>query len=50
VFDAIHDRTAGKSRRAFVEAPLALRRMPSVQDQAQGLRRQFSIFKKTSSS
>ena len=52
VLDAMHDENGWEEvgEREVVEALLALRRMPSVQDQAHGLRRQFSIFKKTSSS
>ena len=51
ILDAMHDDNGWEEvgEREVVEALLALRRSPSVQDQAQGLRRQFSVFKKTTS-
>jgi hypothetical protein len=51
ILDAMHDENGWEEvgEREVVEALLALRRSPSVQDQAQGLRRQFSVFKKTTS-
>ena len=51
ILDAMHDENGWEEvgEREVVEALLALRRSPSVQDQAQGLRRQFAIFKKTTS-
>ena len=51
ILDAMHDENGWEEvgEREVVEALLALRRLSSVQDQAQGLRRQFAIFRKTTS-
>jgi hypothetical protein len=51
ILDAMHDENGWEEvgEREVVEALLALRRSQSVQDQAQGLRRQFTVFKKTTS-
>ncbi len=50
VLDAMHDENGFEEagEREVVEALLALRRTPSVQDQATRLRRQFLILKRTS--
>jgi hypothetical protein len=49
VLDAMHEENGWEeaSERELVEALLAIRRSPSVQDQAERLRQQFAIFKKT---
>ena len=51
VLDAMHDENGWEEvgEREVVEALLALRRSPSVQDQADGLRKQFVILRRTSS-
>jgi hypothetical protein len=50
VLDAMHDENGWEeaSDREVVEALLALRRSSSVQDQVEGLRRQFGILKRSS--
>ena len=50
VLDAMHDENGWEEvgEREVVEALLALRRSPSVQDQADRLRRQFVILRRTS--
>jgi hypothetical protein len=50
VLDAMHDENGFEeaSEREVVEALLAIRRSPSVQDQADRLRRQFIVLKRTS--
>ena len=49
VLDAMHDENGWEevSERELVEALLAIRRIPSVQDQAERLRRQFAVLKRT---
>ena len=51
VLDAMHDENGWEEacEREVVEALMAIRRSPSVQDQVERLRRQFAIFKKTTS-
>ena len=50
VLDAMHDEAGWEEagEREVVEALLAIRRSPSVQDQADLLRRRFTILKRTS--
>jgi hypothetical protein len=49
VLDAMHDENGWEevSERELVEVLLAIRRSPSVQDQAERLRRQFAVLKRT---
>jgi len=50
ILDAMHDENGWEEvgEREVVEALLAIRRSPSVQDQADRLRRQFAILRRTS--
>ncbi len=50
VLDAMHDENGWEEagEREVVEALLTIRRLPSVQDQAERLRRQFAILKRSS--
>lgn len=50
VLDAMHEENEWDEvgERELVEALLAIRRTASIQDQAQALRRQFTILKRTS--
>ena len=50
ILDAMHDENGWEevSEREVVEALLAIRRTSSVQDQADRLRRQFTILRRTS--
>jgi hypothetical protein len=50
ILDAMHDESGWEEadERELVEALLAVRRSPSVQDQAAQLRRRFTVFKRTS--
>ena len=49
VLDAMHDENGWEevTERELVEVLLAVRRSPSVQDQAERLRRQFAVLKRT---
>ena len=48
ILDAMHDESGWEEadERELVEALLAVRRSPSVQDQAAQLRRRFTVFKR----
>jgi hypothetical protein len=50
VLDAMHDENGWEEvgERELVEALLVIRRIPSIQDQAERLRQQFAILKRTS--
>jgi hypothetical protein len=50
VLDAMHDENGWEEagEREVVEALLTIRRLPSVQDQAERLRRRFAILKRSS--